>query len=221
MLKEWYIAALIVLYIVSPLMFVLIDKNKIIYKISIVSIMVLSVLFGMLNLPDNLKTVNEIFGSRISAFMIGILLATSADTKVEKTNLKKNFVKNIFGFILLFIVWLGVYNFDIPCRLILLRFLLQALYLMLFSILSEIMDCSQKQYKILSSIGTITLEIYLLHEKITGITYFICSKFIQNTLIRTITDNIMAIVISIACAYIVSYIIRKIKSINKPVKKEA
>ncbi len=220
-LKEWYIASLIVLYIVSPLMFILIDKNKTIYKILIVAIMVLSVLLGMLNLSDNLETVNEIFGSRISAFMIGILLATSADSKVEKTDLKKNFVKNIFGFILLCIAWFGVYNLDIPCRLILLRFLLQALYLILLSILSVIMDCSQKQYKVLSSIGTITLEIYLLHEKITGITYFICCKFIQNTLIRTIADNIMAIVISIVCAYIVSYIIQKIKYINKPVKKEA
>lgn len=88
-LKEWYVAALIVLYIISPLMFMLVDKNKTIYIILMVVIMIISVLLSMVNIPDNLSIVNEVFGSRISAFMIGIFLAT-LDVNDVKINIKKN-----------------------------------------------------------------------------------------------------------------------------------
>ena len=65
------------------------------------------------------------------------------------------------------------------------------------------MDCSQKQYKILSGIGAITFELYLVHEKILGITFFVCYRLVGNQIIRTIIDNIMAVLLSIVCAYII------------------
>lgn len=201
-LKEWYVAALIVLYIISPLMFMLVDKNKTIYIILMVVIMIISVLLSMVNIPDNLSIVNEVFGSRISAFMIGIFLAT-LDVNDVKINIKKNLKKELLKLILVSVVWWGIFNLEISCRLVLLRLLFQPLWLIFFSIASTIMDYSQKQYKMLSTMGTITFELYLVHEKILGVTFFICYRLIQNMRICTIVDNIMAILLSIVCAYII------------------
>lgn len=201
-LKEWYVAALIVLYIISPLMFMLVDKNKTIYMILMVVIIIISVLLSVANLPDNISIVNEVFGSRISAFMIGIFLAT-LDVNDVQENTKKAFIKSMFGLILISIGWWGIFNLKISCRMVLLRLLFQPLWLILFSIVSIIMDYSQKQYKLLSNMGSITFELYLVHEKILGITFFICYRLIRNMRICTIVDNIMAILISAVCAYLI------------------
>lgn len=202
-LKEWYVAALIVLYIVSPLMFELVDKSKTIYMILTTVIMSISVLFSMINLPDNLSIINEVFGCRISAFMIGGFLATFDTPNNVKANTKKFLVERILEFALVSAIWWGIYNLEIPCRMVLLRLLFLPIWLILFSIMSTIMDCSQKQYKILSGIGAITFELYLVHEKILGITFFVCYRLVGNQIIRTIIDNIIAVLLSIVCAYII------------------
>ena len=99
-LKEWYVAALIVLYILSPLMFELVDKSKTIYMILTTVIMSISVLFSMINLPDNLSIINEVFGCRISAFMIGGFLASFDTPNNVKVNTKKFLIERILEFAL-------------------------------------------------------------------------------------------------------------------------
>lgn len=201
-LKGWYVAALIVLYAISPLMFILVDKSKSIYIVSTITVMVVSIFFGTVKLPENLSIVNEVFGCRIPAFMFGILMASQDSGDVSVT-MKNIFIKRLLLFGGVSTIWLVVYNTEIPCKIILLRLLFLPLWLALFSIVSTIADCTQREYKILSGLGVITFEFYLLHDKLLGITYFICHRLIQNPMISSIMDNMLAICMSVIGASVI------------------
>lgn len=211
-LKEWYVAALIVLYIVSPLMFILVDKNKSLYLVLTAAVMIVTVFLGVIKLPNTPAIINEVFGCRIPAFMFGIFSA-SVDTDTVRIRMKNLFTKRLLLLGVVSAVWVAVYNTGLPCKMILLRLLCLPLWTELLSIVSIVADHTHKKYRVLSSLGVITFELYLLHDKMLGITYYICHRLIQNPLISSIMDNLLAISFSIIGASIIHKIMNY--SINR------
>lgn len=184
-LTEWYVAAIITLYIITPTLYnFLINKKDIFIFTSILLICFSSML--AFYLQGTLFIINEIFICRIPIYMIGMTFAY----KILIKNQEELYISKIlFIFLILVFVFLLFYRNVNRWTLIRLMFIPCSLYLI--GLLTKI------DLRFLNFIGTCSFEVYLTFEKILSI--------VQN--------NILALIISIIFSYFIKLIFDFIKKI--------
>ena len=70
---------------------------------------------------------------------------------------------------------------------------------------------NEKIVRFFSMLGTITLELYLMHEKILGVCGKICEKInVLGRTMQSIIANVLAVVIAIVVSYVFSKVYAKI-----------
>lgn len=215
-LAEWFIAAIIVLYALFPIFYYLIESHIKIYVSIMILIIVCSLIISiLLDKQFVYYTVNEIFISRIATFGLGIYLGKSV---FENNMFKiKHFYIIFYGLICLWGInyFFNFYNM-LEVERILSTFLSLFLTLYIIQVFKRIRqrDIFHVGNNLLIFLGGVTLEIYLIHEKLMGICYFLVSFILKSQEFVLLYSNIIAIILAPIIAYIVQKILVLLSSIK-------
>lgn len=211
-LSEWYMAAIVPLYLFSPLLVKYINKKQNGLHVLIFATFVLSLLFFFCaNCFSETKygkaftIVNEIFIVRIPVFLAGISFGKMMCQEEQKCmSMQKT------GFALLFGVTLFVLNNIVfPGNKLwfsqwyISRAIFGIICIPLLLYVGYAFDAANKNSKLMRAmryLGTITLELYLLHVKVLA---YLDSLLPKNAFI-SILSNILAVFISLVLAYLVN-----------------
>lgn len=215
-LREWYVAAILALYVTSPLFFYLADRNRSVYKVLMALAVCIPYVLILIDLPVNLLIINEIFICRVPAFMFGILIASWG--QMESAHRDSKLGWSILLLVLIISVWAIIYNSQIACKTILLRMLFTPMCIVFFVLTSAAMDKVRYKGHMLAWLGGLTLEIYLLHEKMLGISYYVCHRLIRTPFISSVVENIMAVTVSAIGAYLLHSLVNLLLSKWRTIK---
>ena len=204
-LHEWFIASILLVYLVYPFVFRLIekDKNDKAVKIILAILYVFLILYAcrLFRLHKPFATIAAIFIVRVPAFLFGSLFAKRS---IEGKEISTKFVRSgiVIG-ILAGIVCLVLYKVQIKHYWMIIRmlFLLVGFAVMFLWITSREKSSGKrpvptKPVRFFTYIGPITLELYLLHEKMLAVLNRAIGQFDP----PGILINIIAIVLSIFIA---------------------
>lgn len=196
----WYIPSILILYLVSPFIIDYYNKyeNKKPFYISITIIISFIFLFSLLPRLMNL----QIFISRIPIYLIGL--------KFGELSYKNEYMprSHIVFYLENAIVAIGIIFYLDKNPFFLAQIISNALLIfptIAFSIITVMTLNKIKKYKfpIINFIGTITLEIYLLHERIIVLlNYIIVNKF--NIKPNYILLSLISFLISVLFAYLLN-----------------
>lgn len=211
-LSEWFIAAICALYIMFPILYILLKSSK--FFLSIIwFIVALSIMFSASSYNEVLEVINEIFICRIPAFLVGMLIGKKIKEGEEGDEKK---IPPFFYLIFISIIWIINYFMKVKNWMVISRLLFLPWWIFLFPYICKIFN--DKKSKLLL-LGTITLEIYLIHEKLLGITFYIFSKINCGNFIASVCSNITAILGAIVLGKIIHCIILKVFEICHKIKK--
>lgn len=203
-LAEWFIAAIIALYTLFPIFYFLIENYIKIYFYILVLIILFSLIISIcLDKQFVFYTVNEIFVSRIATFGLGIYLGKSVFEDKAVTIEKKRFYVIFCGLIC---SWGINYFFNFYNMLEVERILSTFLSLFLTLYFTQVLESMSHRnvFRIGNSLlflGGLTLEIYLIHEKLMGICYFLVNVILKSQVFVLLYSNIMALILAPIMAY--------------------
>ncbi len=215
--SQWFIAAILVLYLLFPLVYKLVQKN-LLWMGASVFIWIFSILLRTLLPYSNIDTVSEIFFIRIPIFIIGTKFGQIA-LRGEGDGRLVSFMKTHSGILtLLFFALCAVIRlFAFEYVWVYLRLAFTPLSLALCFFLCKIREkLNEKVVRFITMMGAITLEIYLTHEKIRDICELICEKMkIPGAFLQSLVANVAAIVMAIGFCYLFSKLYDKIFHLKK------
>lgn len=207
-LEVWFIGAVLFLYLLYPLIYKFVDCNNSPKVICCMSIWVLlSLLISVLLHGENrIEIINEIFLIRFGDFVLGSMLAKSVLENGPKMKYPstKNIVTSgggLFG-ILVLNETLNRFN---PYWLMRLLFLPLSIWICMVATISLSSIKSEKQMA-LCYLGGITLEIYLIHEKLLYVIpwylHFL-RDFLHNEFLFSVVINFVAVILAVAFGKII------------------
>ena len=205
LLNRWYIQAILILYLLSPLFFKLIKKygNYGFYIIILMSI------FASFIVPNKILMFKWIIW-RIPVFIIGIYIALN-NFKISKFQI----VLSIIAFTIALYNRLYQYNAVVVVWPYLVAFSMPLICNILAKIASYINKIGGKNlYKIIELLGIYSLEIYLIHEYVLWI---LEDEPISNWIKYSIFF-LFVFCLSLSIKFIVSSLINKWPSIKSSIK---
>lgn len=210
-LSEWYIAAILVLYMVTPILVSLLQRNPSAYRVLVCGIYVICFWVSLNDLPRNVIVVNEIFCSRIPTFMCGLAIGRNITQKVAvRKNCRKYYKLTAtvvsMGWLLNWFIRSNNWH-------VVSRFCFLPMILMMALLVCREFEKGNLRINLFVFFGNVTLEIYLLHEKILGIVSSLVGKVILEDFWCSLVSNILAVMIALMSAYLLQYIIRLGKNI--------
>lgn len=191
-LTLWFIPAICVLYIISPLIFKIIKwiNNEIYTLILILIIYIVAILLQVFSVPYS-----NILFLRVPSFLFGMLIGY-CEKESKTVDLKPFQSVLLFG---VFIVSLFLYFFFTDNKIISSRIIFFPLCVTLTTIIASLIPkINLKPFRFL---GSITLETYLVHVPLLKITDHLSYKYIHNDLVATWFSNISAVFIAIVAAF--------------------
>ena len=205
-LIEWFIASILLLYLLYPLIYRLIKSNRIatFFVVGAVYLLIFSNIIRVIPFSSVFNSIVEIFITRVPAFLIGSAWARAS---LDDKEIKKGwcYLLLILGLIA---CGINLYSYTVKAPMywttIRTLFIIPVFAVMItwISIREHFRDVKsiENVSGFFSYLGAFTLEIYLLHEKILGILspYFL--KFIPSIYIGLFLVNIAAAVISVFLA---------------------
>ncbi len=204
-LLEWFVAAIIFLYCVFPLLFSLAKKRAALFSFCIIIWgAVLLVSYGSIRVPNNIETVIKVFIVRIPIFLIGIYIKMYG---IEFR--RKCIVAFISVFVLSVLTIILIYS-TIKDYWPLIRMAFCPLAISECYILTYFIDVSPSFIRnAFEKLGVITLELYLIHEKILILLTATISRILKikipEELMWTIVVNIIAVILSVPVSCGVSW----------------
>lgn len=223
-LSEWFIAAIIPLYVISPLInkYIIKKKTKAVI-LGCILIYVLSIWISLSSAPDNVLRVNEIFIIRIPIFLFGMIagnyifdfdLKKKWNGTIPKTEDTLPYLGILFILILVFIIINKELNTSNPWTII--RGLFAPFSFVVSLILSNMLQKNNIIHRICRYLGGLTLELYLIHGKIL----MICDSFIQNKLGDSFVLLFGIQILSFALAVFISIVVKRIICIISVIAQE-
>ena len=218
-LSEWYLAAIIPLYIISPWLVKYIKKKQNSIYVLISTVLVLSVVFLLgeeafsgTKYSQAFSNVNDIMVIRIPMFLAGIYVAKNAYREkllcVSKRKAGRILVLGVILFAFNTIVFPGDKGFLSQWYISRAIFGIICIPLLLLTGNTfERIKGSGRGLRVLGWIGTLTLELYLLHEKVLS---YLESLLPKSFFVSVIT-NILAVVIALLLAFLVSKAAKRIQ----------
>lgn len=207
-LLEWFIASIIILYLLVPL-FLYRFKSKKGMIIFAGFITIISFLLSLIDLPLSINIVNEIFIVRIPCFILGIITGKMI---IEKENIKLSRKSTIISILVLIILFVLVRIASFKNCWWLSRILFCPLSLLFCLIFGNIFNKFNnfKIKSLFSLLGGITLEIYLIHEKIQPVIKELLFFLVNDTLIIQFIYTILSMIIAVFISLLVSKTLKKI-----------
>ena len=206
-LSIWFIAAIILLYAVFPLLYTAMQRH---YKGF--SFMCIAVAAGCLGLSfidchKTLRIINEIFISRVPAFLLGMIIAKAIldEKKPSVTSCAVWLTWLLSAVLIIWVLLATPRNFWTITRLLFLPFSLSGML-----ILTMGMDKCNKNgclYRSLSSLGGVTLELYLIHERVLMTINAYLYLFDASPVLLSVAANIFAILVSLVGAWVLKKVV--------------
>lgn len=217
-LTEWYIASILLLYLLFPVLFKLIQRKMVFYLLCIIAFgIALYVSYGTLGCPENISIVSGTLIVRIPIFITGIYFRINDNAK----NRNRTIVHILI--LIATLLCIIICRYKIEKYWTIMRVLFYPLTISTSIILSQILNSINNTYKKpLILFGSITLELYLIHEKALSLITTVMSHAIGIAILEklewTIFINIIAVIISVIISLVYSRIIKNV--INHCIKKE-
>lgn len=214
-LVEWYIAAILLLYFIFPLIYSL-SENERFFKISIPVIIILSLIISLLkNFPGNVKIINEIFYVRVPVFLCGVCFGKKQIK--EKVDIRVNGVFTFFVFLVSVVLCIVNVRFNTINMWWVNRILFLPMSLSLLVLVSSLFGILKVGLirKLFGFFGTITLELYLIHERVQSIIFFYFSDTGRLSYGLCI---VLTVSVSIILSFVVSFIMSRLTGRNREVK---
>lgn len=203
-LFQWFVSAIIVFYLITPLWMKLYDRNRSICFVATFLIILISCIIASMGMFNH----TEGFVFRIPAYFIGLVLG-----KIVNREKELSVYINIAFIVLLIISIVGSWIIRFDTLLYPWKYLIYVfLTLPVLFILAAFFDLIKGKlfYKICGLGGVITLETYLFQEKILKVVHFVCDK-INNTFdAKNIIINIVTIILTIVVAVVYHKIVNKV-----------
>lgn len=210
-LSEWFVAAILILYLFFPLLYQLINKRKFLFYFLGFIILILSFIISLFwSKESSFYVVNEIFIARIPIFLVGICIG---NILYNNKDVNLNNVSLIIMLVTSVILYVVNYNCNLLNMLTITKYIFIPIVISLTVLLN--FDSCNSFEKASKFLGSITLEIYLIHEKLMGITYFVCKHFFSNESMLLLASNIMAIVLAVILAKIIHQITKRFLILTK------
>lgn len=193
----WFISSILVLYLITPLLYKLINKSKVAYWMIFTGLLVILSQLGFYTLGDTFYSIYELFLNRIPVYMVGI-----ACGQYIQQNEEKNFKVSSLGFIGLTFGLLGLFfansffntiNTMSICHYI--AILLAPVYCIWMAAFFNKFNC-----EFIQEIGKMSLETYLLNEKLAIILYIYLPK----------SDDYIINLLSFVLTLILGYYLRRV-----------
>ena len=210
-LTVWFVAAILLLYVLFPLFYKLINKNIVVYFICIAAITVLVLLPIWNGLPKPLPRIREIFLCRIPVFLLGTWMGKSAfEKKSTSTNNKCTIV--LIGLFLLSLIafslnaYFNTFDQWTYSRLLFIPFVFSLVIL-----LSSLFQKFEMKNKTLVFFGALSFELYLVFERVLELVsqYMPQPQIIYSHLSKTVVQIIFNL-IAIGCTVLIALIINRI-----------
>lgn len=200
-LTIWFVAAILMLYTVFPCLYALLQKSSRIFALLTAVVAAVCVVLSYLPCPGTIERINVIFVSRVPAFLVGMIIAKSI-LDAQNVKVPTALVWLVLGISAALIIWYLILADRTPWVIVRLLFLPFTLSGML--LLGKAMKNNRKNgflYRGFSFLGGITLEIYLLHERVLAITDLFVYKFSVSHVVMSFILNVLAVLVSVAGAW--------------------
>lgn len=211
--SEWYVSAILLLYLLFPFFYKVLQKNRRLYISMGVAVIILSFVLSFVCRTSNF---NEIFVVRIPIYMMGILIGDKLIKKEDKTHNTKLVLCEFWGCVLLILL---NYIFNDYNRWWVTRMLFMPTAVTFSLILGWRMECKKvsKLKKLVTSYGSYTLENYLVNEKV--LTIFACTvhRFVSIPVLTSVLVNILGAIFTIVSAIFLNKLLILIVHIVKKV----
>lgn len=223
--EEWYVAAILALYLIFPLVYKLINKNA--GYIVIISIVLYLAGLIVMCMPfrSMFFSVCDMFISRIPVFFLGVIIGKCI---YEKRTILFDFRICLTVFIILTLLFLVICYLNYNCinsSLFHATFLIKSVSLGLvpfmcinLSYFLNKIEGKNKIIKFINFLGTITLEFYLIHNKVLNYSDIILSRIFDNEILKSVLVYVLTFVISILLSYLVHRIVSNFFNNNKAKK---
>ena len=199
-LAEWFIAAILATYLICPLLFLLLKSGTKRYFAFIVFTYVFIIVLRFVPGVSILNYVfREIWTTRMPAFMVGMYAGKKMSEEEVTVSRKSGLILMCVAFITALIVC-ALYYVKVPAYWLWIRFLLLPLLIGIFAFYFFFVKRGCRLDRALSWVGAITLEIYLVHEKILSILRKLLLNKFSSEIVLMIVVNILAFFLAIACA---------------------
>lgn len=195
----WFVAAILLLYLIFPALYYCLEKSKKVFIIATCVIAALCLLLSIVGLPKVASIVNGTFVSRIPAFLIGMVVGKTLKHK-------KSYHFSLWSVIVTFCVsalltMLILFTID---HWILIRFLFLPLTssgLLLFGRFMDKLNTRGLINRVLVFSGGITLELFLIHDKVLATINEFLYLFSFSPILLSWIANILAAALAILCAW--------------------
>ncbi len=192
-LLQWFVSGILVFYLITPFWMKLYEKNRILCLLITTIICIICLVFPLINVLSYIAC----FIQRVPAYFIGLYLGKHVIEKKQDTK-----VMSALLWILLIIGLVGFAAIGFDTLNYQWKYILYAvLTYPLLMLLAMLFDKLGRKGRILPFIGSITLEIYLLQEKILKILHLLMTKagvFLDS---KNIILNIIVIIITIIAGH--------------------
>lgn len=202
-LYEWFIAAIVATYILSPLFYKIVCSTKaFVGAIVFLYVYFLTNILGIIHFEYVFSVINSIWLIRIPTFMIGMFIGKCIVLNRKLRNSIKIFTL-LLGIVAIPITMI-TFKLEMRSYWIIIRglFLLISLSVFMVYIYMDQHISVVERYitPLLAKLSPITLEIYLVHEKILGV--------IKTITTHTVLGNIVSVCLAIIFAYYLNKIIK-------------
>lgn len=164
-LKEWFIAGILLLYFLTPFFYWLLNVNRTAYSILEGLIVACALVVSLSDASSSLKIVNEIFIARIPVYMTGIAFSRkleSAEPVLQKRTA-------LFLLTALLVCYMANRMFNTTNEMCVERLLFWPTAIALSLLLANEFERGRIPGRaFFGFLGTVTLELYMTHEKILG-----------------------------------------------------
>lgn len=202
-LVTWFIAAILLLYLLFPLLYRLLQKGE----MYVLGLCVL--LYGLsfcitLSFADGtpLRLINEAFIVRIPTFMAGMLIGKRIITEQKNERYTHRYIYiYITASIICAVLWLANTKMNAVCGRWVERVLFMPMTICIAVVLGNWLERFGARIKqMLAFLGSITLEIYLIHEKVL----LVYDTYISECTVGSLLANASAVIIAVLLSKLLS-----------------
>lgn len=197
-LAAWFVAAIILLYLIFPILFNLLRSGrKYIFGLGILIYAVSFCITYIFPAGTPMRLINEAFAVRIPTFLAGMVIGEMIESEQENAKSTNNIYIYIITGVICAVLWLVNTIIDVSCCRWIERVLFMPLTICTVIVFGNVIgNFHLKTRTALSFLGSITLEIYLIHEKVLNVYDTYIPKCTAGSLISNISAVIVAILLS-------------------------
>lgn len=205
----WFIAAILLLYLLFPMIYKLLDKSE--YLIYAACILIYCVsLFISISAPvgTTARMVNEAFFVRIPTFLVGMVIAKKLQKGQTSNYTWKQYVWVFLTGTLCVVFLIVNAMFDTPYSRWIERFAFMPTAICLALIFGSCMEkCNEYICGVFCFLGDITLELYLIHERVLRI----YDSYMPRSTMCSFLSNAAAVAVGVFLSKLLADVVKSLR----------